>query len=224
MSETNLTALQLADSFLPVGTYTFSYGLETLTEEGRVEDADDLGDAVHDLLVGRFGPTEMVAVANAYDAAEESDLDAVETVDSRLTAATLAREPREASAKSGTRLLRLFEDTDDAPLVSRYARRDPPSNHAVAVAVVASEHGVSRDEAGSVAGYSFLTDLLGAGMRLLSVGHHEAQSVLNDTKPTVDRIWRENRDKPADEMSSQSYVGDIACMRHEDAESRLFFS
>jgi urease accessory protein len=224
MSETNLTALQLADSFLPVGTYTFSYGLETLVEEGRVEDADDLGEAVHDLLTGRFGPTEMVAVANAYDAAEEDNLEGVEAVDRRLTAATLAREPREASAKSGTRLLSLFENADDAPIVSRYARRDPPSNHSVAVAVVASADGVTRDEAGGVVGYSFVTDLLGAGMRLLSVGHHEAQSVLNDAKPTVDRAWRENRDKSVDDMSSRSYVGDIACMRHEDAESRLFFS
>jgi urease accessory protein len=220
----DLTALQLADSFLPVGTYTFSYGLETLVEEGRVEDADDLGDVVEDLLVGRFGPTEMVAAANAYDAAEKGDLSAVEEADRRLTAATVAREPREASAKSGERLLRLFADTSEAPLVARYADREPPSNHAVAVAVVASAQGVGREKAGAVVGYSFVTDLLGAGMRLLSVGHHDAQRVLNDTKPVVERVWSENADRPLGELSSVTYIGDTACMRHEDAESRLFFS
>ena len=220
----NLTSLQLADSFLPVGTYTFSYGLETLVEEGRVENTDELTDVVEDLLVGRFGPTEMVAAANAYDAASEGDLREVERVDRRLTAATVAREPREASAKSGERLLRLFEDTEDAPLVARYAERDPPSNHSVAVALVACSQGVPRDDAGGVVGYSFVTDLLGAGMRLLSVGHHEAQRALNDAKPVVERVWRENRDRSAEEMSSSTYLGDIACMRHEDAGSRLFFS
>lgn len=219
-----LTALQLADSFLPVGTYTFSYGLETLVEEGYVEDGDDLAEVIEDLLLHRFGPTEMVAVANAYDAAEVADLDAVERTDRRLTAATLPREPREASAKSGERLLSLFDGTSDAPLLGRYAERDPPANHAVVLAVVASAEGVERDTAGHVAGYSFVTDLLGAGMRLVSVGHHEAQSVLNDAKSTVDGVWCDNRDSSADEMSSTAYVGDIACMRHEDAESRLFFS
>ena len=220
----NLTSLQLADSFLPVGTYTFSYGLETLVEEGHVDDADDLADVIEDLLVGRFGPTEMVAAANAYDAAAKGDLHEVERVDKHLTAATVAREPREASAKSGERLLRLFEDTEDAPLVARYAKRSPPANHSVAVAVVASSQDVPRDDAGGVVGYSFITDLLGAGMRLLSVGHHEAQRTLNDAKPVVERVWRENRDCSADEMSSTTYLGDIACMRHEDADSRLFFS
>lgn len=219
-----LTALQLADSFLPVGTYTFSYGLETLVEEGYVEDGDDLAEVIEDLLLHRFGPTEMVAVANAYDAAEVADLDAVERTDRRLTAATLPHEPREASAKSGERLLSLFDGTSDAPLLGRYAERDPPANHAVVLAVVASAEGVERDTAGHVAGYSFVTDLLGAGMRLVSVGHHEAQSVLNDAKSTVDGVWCDNRDSSADEMSSTAYVGDIACMRHEDAESRLFFS
>lgn len=219
-----LTALQLADSFLPVGTYTFSYGLETLVEEGYVEDTDDLAKVVEDLLVHRFGPTEMVAVANAYDAAEGADLDAVERTDRRLTAATLPREPREASAKSGERLLSLFDGTSDTPLLGRYAERDPPSNHAVILALVASAEGVGRGTAGQVAGYSFVTDLLGAGMRLVSVGHHEAQSVLNDAKSIVDSVWCDNHDASPDEMSSTAYVGDIACMRHEDAESRLFFS
>jgi len=219
-----LTSLQLADSFLPVGTYTFSYGLETLVEEGYVEDTQDLSSVVEDLLVQRFGPAEMVAVANAYDAAEDGDLDVAKGVDRRLTASTLGREPREASAKSGGRLLSLFDETSDAPLVAEYAGGEPDANYAVVLGLVASAQGMSRDEAGHVAGYSFVTDLLGAGMRLLSVGHHEAQTVLNETKPKVEEVWQDNRDKPVEEISSATYVGDIACMRHEDAESRLFFS
>lgn len=220
----NLTSLQLADSFLPVGTYTFSYGLETLVNEGYVEDTEDLADLIDDLLRYRFGPSEMVAVSNAYSAAAEDDLDGVERVDNALRAVTLPREPREASEKSGDRLLKLFDESADTSMVSSYAEREAPKNYSVALALVAADDGMTLDETGTVAGYSFVTDLLGAGMRLLSVGHHEAQTVLNDAKPTVEEVWREYREEPADEMSSLTYVGDVSCMRHEDSESRLFFS
>jgi len=37
-----LTALRLSDSFLPVGGYTASYGLEQYINDGRVETGDDL--------------------------------------------------------------------------------------------------------------------------------------------------------------------------------------
>jgi len=219
-----LTSLQLADSFLPVGTYTFSYGLETLVNEGYVEDTDDLGAVTDDLLRYRFGPSEMVAVSNAYSAAEDGDLDRLERVDEELRAVTLPREPREASEKSGDRLLELFEESANGPLVSSYAERDAPTNYSVVLGLVAAEDSMTLEETGMVAGYSFVTDLLGAGMRLLSVGHHEAQNVLNNAKPTVEDVWGEHRDQPAEAMSSLTYVGDVSCMRHEDSESRLFFS
>ena len=40
--DATLESFRLADSFLPVGTYSVSYGLEQFVADGRVKDAADL--------------------------------------------------------------------------------------------------------------------------------------------------------------------------------------
>ena len=37
-----LTLIQLADSFFPSGTYTFSHGLESLVQQNRVQQPEDI--------------------------------------------------------------------------------------------------------------------------------------------------------------------------------------
>jgi urease accessory protein len=103
-----LTALRLSDSFLPVGGYTASYGLEQYSNEDRVETGDDLRELLAAYLRRVVGPCETVALANAHAACTESDLERLLVVDERLYAVTLPREFRESSTKAGAKLSELF--------------------------------------------------------------------------------------------------------------------
>lgn len=109
-----LTALRLGDSFLPVGAYTSSYGIEQYINEGRIETVDELGDLVAAYLEGIVGPADVVAVGNAHEATVTDDIDRLLRVDERLHAATLPAEFRESSTKAGAQLLDLFVETDGA--------------------------------------------------------------------------------------------------------------
>lgn len=104
-SQPFLTALRLADSFLPVGGYTASYGLEQYCNEGRIETPEELRAVIAGYLERLVGPCELVALANAHAASAEGDLEAVLAVDERLHAVTMAREFRESSTRAGRRLL-----------------------------------------------------------------------------------------------------------------------
>ncbi len=51
-----LSALRLADSFLPVGGYTASYGLEQYLNEDKIDDRDDLEAVIAAYLRRVVGP------------------------------------------------------------------------------------------------------------------------------------------------------------------------
>ena len=116
-----LTALRLSDSFLPVGGYTASYGLEQYINEDRIEDGDDLRELIAAYLRRLVGPCETVAVANAHAASGDGDLEALLSVDERLHAVTMPAEFRESSTKAGAKLCELLLETEGGAAVASSA-------------------------------------------------------------------------------------------------------
>ena len=77
-----LAALQHGDSFFPSGTFSFSWGLETLVADGAVESAADVRRFVEGQLTSRWATCDRLALVAAYRAADE--LDEVADVDDKL--------------------------------------------------------------------------------------------------------------------------------------------
>ena len=65
-----LTLMQLSDSFFPSGLYTMSNGLETIFDEKRVSSEGDVYDFLEVTLEQQLGPADSVALSNAYDCAK----------------------------------------------------------------------------------------------------------------------------------------------------------
>ncbi|MFU8870131.1 urease accessory protein UreF, partial [Natronococcus sp.] len=176
-----LSALRLSDSFLPVGSYTASYGLEQYVNEDRIEDGEDLRALIAAYLRRLVGPCETVAVANAHAASAEGDLEGLLAVDERLHAVTMPAEFRESSTKAGAKLCELLlaetaeTDVDELPSTLAEAVEDgsTPGHYPVVFGVVAQRRGLSRLEACLAHAYSFVTGLLGAAQRLGRFGHTE---------------------------------------------------
>ncbi|MGM0716220.1 MAG: urease accessory protein UreF [Halobacteriota archaeon] len=231
-----LMALRLADSMLPVGTYTASYGIEQYLNEGYVETAEELGELVEGYLYGMIGPAETVALAHAHRSAANGDFTGVLDADERLAAATLPAEFRESSTKAGGKLLDLLSTTeepffagaaDDAFLADHAAAVDDgrtAGHYPVVLGVVCQRAGVGREEAAIVGGYSSVTGLLGAAQRLGRFGHTDIQSQLSALFPVIERVCSRYSDADLDEMYSFAPLTDIMGMTHERADRRLFMS
>jgi urease accessory protein len=223
-----LSALRLADSALPVGGFTASYGLESFLEEGLVEDGEELRALLETYLTERVGPSEMVALRAAHEAAVDGDLEGVAAVDRRLRAMTLAREARESSTRSGGKLLELLAATEADDTLAAYAGRaaagEVPGNYAVALGLAAGRLGVPAREAALALAHSFVTGLLGAAQRLGRFGHTEIQAVLRELQPVMAAAWTDNADRPVEEMRAFTPEIELLSARHERAERRLFVS
>jgi urease accessory protein len=226
--ESVLAAVQFADSFLPAGSFTTSYGLEAFVEAEDVTDADDLRALLRTYLDRQLGPCEMVACRAAHEAATAADLDGIVAADERLEAVTLPVEFRESATRTGSQFCSLVAETEADGLLASYADRinagDAPGNYAVVLGVVGARTGMSAREAGLVLGYSFLTDLLGAAQRLMRVGHTEIQSVLTDCRPAVAAAWDRHADRSIEAMAPFAPLVDVVAAEHERAERRLFLS
>lgn len=224
--EAMLTAFQLTDSFLPVGSYTASYGLESFGQNGVIEDADDVHGLLTDYLRKQVGPCDMVAVRGAHEAASAGDLDGLVAVDERFHAATLTEEFRASSTASGTQLLDI--GLDDGTLIAEYGKHVDTGtaygHYAVVLGILTSQSGIDVREACLMHGYSFVSGLLGAAQRLLRLSHTAVQTVLTDLKPTVVAAWRESRSYDIEEMRSFVPAVELMSMDHERSERRLFMS
>lgn len=226
--EATLDAFRLADSFLPIGTYTVSYGLEQFVQDDRVTDAEELEALLSTYLRRQVGPADLVALRAVHAAVAEGDLDAVCTADRRLTAVTLSAEFRDSARRSGGRLLSLQRELRAEDLLERYAARvddgSAPGNFPVVLGLVTALTGVEARAACLLHCHGFVTGLLGVGQRLLALGHTDAQRILDDLKPVMTHAVDDSADRPLDSMAPFAPLVDVLSADHERADRRLFSS
>jgi urease accessory protein len=226
-----LSALQLSDSAFPSGRYTLSHGLEGFAQDGLLDVPCPPG-KLGALLSGcvRFGvaPSDGVALACAHRAVTQEgtiDLDLAVPADRRLGAVKLAREVREASARTGRALLAIAEAFAGLGL-SDFARLvetgETPGNHAVVLGLVDALLGVPRLEAVAGELYAFSAGWVAAAVRLGLTDHRTAQSLLHRARPVLAAAAQQASAGDVVDICSCSLLPDVVSMRHECAEVRLF--
>jgi urease accessory protein len=225
--EAGLEAIRLADSALPVGTFTVSYGVEQFVQDGRVADAEDLEALLTSYLHQLVGPGDLVTLRAAHAAVEDDDLDVLCAADQRLLATTLAAELRESATQSGKRLLRLQRDVRRDPVLEAYADRvstGAPGMYAAVFGACTACRRVSVHRSCLAYCHAFVTGLIGAAQRLISLGHTEAQRILTALHSVMVAAVEDSADRSLDQMAPFAPLVDVLAAEHERAERRLFVS
>jgi urease accessory protein len=221
-----LGSLQLTDSFFPSGLYTHSYGLESYAQAELIC-ADSLVPLITDLLRFSTGPSDGIALALAHHAATTDLADAV-AADQRLTGVKLAREPRDASLRTGRQLLSLATDVFGGEALATYAKHVEsgvaPGNHAVVLGLTMATLGIEREQAVTAELYAFATGCLGAVLRMSLVDHRQVQAMIHRLKPTIIDVARDACTREVWEIGGCAPLAEVMSMRHEMAEIRLFAS
>lgn len=217
-----LQALQYADSFFPSGSVSFSWGLETLHSDRMVMSAGELAGFVEGQLRHRWATCDICALRAAFHAGGR--LDRVAAMDDIVEAMTLATELREGSKRAGASLLNVHArlDTPGAAEYREKVRKRTAYGHLPVVqGMLWRAVGLSEETCRVVSAHTLCTGLVGAALRLGMIGHLDAQKVLLRVRPVlVDLLKLE----PADAEAIHAYTpqAEIAAMRHEVQDSRLF--
>ena len=217
-----LALLQHGDSFFPSGTLSFSFGLETLSEDGRIDSAPAAASLLEGQLRARWATCDRGALAAAHSAA--ADLQAVARIDALLEASILAAELRQGSRRAGRALLKVHAALGTAGAADYgvlVARGEAPGHTAAVQGLVWRGAGLDVAAAETLSAHTLATGVLGASIRLGLLGHIAAQRILLETRAIVTELLREPA--PAlDALHASTPEAEIAIMRHETATTRLF--
>ena len=223
-----LYLLQVANGAFPIGTFSHSYGLETLVQEGRITDAQGLSDVAHLWLRYGLATSEGGAVALALRATRENDFTRLAELDRVLTALKLTRETREASIKVGNAFLQTLSSTFGWEHIARYRRaaaEGPCVGHyATAFGVAAVDAGVSATGALLAFLHSALYGIVGVAARIIPLGQLDAQRVLAGSWPQIVECARIAVGLDCEDLAVGATFLDIASMHHERLYSRLCMS
>jgi len=231
--EALLAVLQLSDSGFPSGRYTLSHGLEAFAHEGLLETPcapDALAELLGDCIRFGVGPSDGIALACAHRAVDADggvDAERVVRIDRRLSAVKLAREAREASARTGRALLAA------APAVAGVRMQGyadlvevghTPGNHAVVLGLLSALLGIPPFDAVAGELSAFSTGWIAAAVRLGLTDHLTAQFVVRRVRPVLVEAAERALVGDVDDIAGCTPLPDVMSMRHEHAELRLFSS
>ena len=223
-----LSLLHFADSAFPTGGYAHSFGLETYCQAGLVRGREDLERFLVAQIEGSAGPCDATAAVSVLRCAARDDLQACRDVDATLEAMKPVREFRDASRQMGRQVLRVAAALTGESRLVRYAadvdKGLAPGHHAVAFGLLAAALGWEPEASATAYLYSAAALLVGAALRLLSMGQMEGQRVLWALHPVIERAAREAASRDAGDLWSFAPGIELAGIRHASLEMRLFRS
>ena len=215
--------LQLSDSALPIGGFTFSNTLESAISEGVVCGQESLQEYCTTLL-HTFATTDGIAALNAYRASSRGDFAKVKEIDAQLTARKTAYEQRQMSSRMGRKLAQLAEQLLGEPLPVDYNRGEQNENYAVVMATLFWLCHLEERHLFTTLCYNTLCTTLQAALRLMRISHHTTQRILFDMGPMIDPLYEQVRSFSVEQMHTFSPQTDILAWRHEQSRQRLFMN
>jgi urease accessory protein len=228
MDTADLSMLQLSDSFFPTGMYSMSNGLEAIFYSGKKMKAEELRDLIEAMLQYQIGPADCTAFGNAYEQATKFNLPQLLEVDRAIFSMKLVQEIRDASIRSGTQLLRCIRSFSSNKILSQYddAIRSGQAfgPYPVALAVVANAFIIPKEKAALIMLYSFSVSIVGAALRLGMLQHFDGQKVINELKPTILKVIKENINRPLEGIWQFAPSTDITQISHERMNSKMFIT
>ncbi|CEJ67416.1 MULTISPECIES: urease accessory protein UreF [Citrobacter] len=217
-----LRLMHLASSALPVGSFTWSQGLEWAVEIGWVKSIDDFSAWQIQQMEQNFFTVDLPLLARLYRACEQDDLTAARRWSAYLLACRETRELRDEERSRGAAFTRLVTDWEVD--CSREWRTLFADSQLCGMAWLAVRWKIPLTELALSLGYSWIESAVMAGVKLVPFGQQAAQRLIIALCDRYAQGLAQALATPDASLGSATPLAAIASARHETQYSRLFRS
>ncbi len=211
----------------PVGSYTYSHGLEWAIEDGSVTDAATLSAWLADILSHGAGRNDAILFLEAWRATEASDSKRLRAVAEIGAAFQPSRERHLESTAQGraflTAVLAAWPSDRLTALVAAFPA-DEALPYPVAVAICTAGHGIPAVPALAALLHGFVANVVSAGVRAIPIGQTDGLKVVAGLGAVIDAVTAAAATASLDDLGGAALRADIASMKHETQYTRLFRS
>jgi urease accessory protein len=219
---------QLLDSALPIGGFSHSFGLESLVQQGRIRNMEQLEAYIRSMLTLSWAPFDAMAIKAVYMYAPSHDWERLWEIDHMLHVQRASSETRSGIQKMGRRLHQLtrtlYPDMDWSPLETAIKQNACAGTHALIHGWVSYHLQVSIDKAVEGFLYSCIVTCINSALRLMSMGQTQGQVLLAKLLPFTETTWQQVAHLDPSDAYTNTPSADLAMMQHETLYSRLFMS
>ena len=224
---TVMRLLEFTDSAFPVGTFSFSNGLETAAEEGLVYDAATLEQYAQD-IVRQAAFTDGVAALHAFRSYNLGYYEGILNADRQALLCKMNAEARLMTRRMGKKLAELskqiFPDETAARWLGDIAGDRTPGTYPVAQGIVFAACGISEKELFCSHQYGVVNMVVSAALRCVRVSHYDTQRILFRTAEKLGELYDTASDMDFDDMYTFVPQIDILASLHEKGTKRMFMN
>lgn len=219
--------LQFTDSTFPVGTFSFSNGLETAGFEKLVSDADSLCDFVKS-QAAQAAFTDGIAAIHSHRAFLKGEYDAIADADRSLLMCKMNAEARLMLQRMGKKLAELSSKLFDSSLIYRWLEEINsgvvPGTYPVGQGMAYAAAGLDEKEMFCAHQYGVINMVLSAALRCVRVSHYDTQKILFELGGRVEDYYNEASKMKLSDMNAFFPELDVLASLHEKGNMRMFMN
>jgi urease accessory protein len=225
----NLRLLQIADSALPIGGYTHSWGLEAAIARRLVHDPESLERWISRWLESSLGPLEGVLVAASCRRARSGAWSELPALNNLAEVSILPPTIRRASREMGEQLVALGSTwawcaEGISPFLRAQLEEGGGWHHSVAFGVLGALAEADPHDVLTAYLHQAALGMIGAAVRAIPVGHTHGQQVLAYLHDQIRDLAAALCDRDPETAGAGCLFYEILCDEQTQLYARMFRS
>jgi urease accessory protein len=207
-----LTLTQWFSPAYPVGAFAYSHGLEAAVAMAAISSGDDVREWLTDVLLHGSGRNDCILLRAAFHA-DPTDLAMIN--DTAVAMAASSERQLEAKLQGAA-----FCQTTAAI----WGGDETEYVYPVAVGAAAARMNLDVTLTASLFLHAMVSNLVAAAQRLIGLGQTEGQAIVSALASLCEKTAKNSATDTLDDLHSTAFLSDIAAMRHETLQPRIFRS